>query len=98
MSRYKIEELCLALAENTNAARFKNDPEGFMVNYSLKDEEKEAIQKGDVGALYKMGVSTQAIIFLSRAFGHDNATYVSKLREAAGLPEVKEQMDILRKR
>jgi hypothetical protein len=98
MSRYKVEELCFALTSESNAAKFKVDPDTFIANYALTDVEKEAIKGGDVGALYNMGVNTQAIVFLSRAFGYDNAIYVGKLRAAAGLPEIKEQLDILRKR
>lgn len=98
MSRYKVEEICFALADSANAAKFKVDPDSFIASYALTEGEKEAIKKGDIGALYKMGVNTQAIIFLSRAFGYDNATYVSKLRQAAGFPEIKEQIEILRRR
>lgn len=98
MSRYKVEELCFALADGANAAKFKADKDAFIANYALTEAEKEAIKKGDVGTLYRMGVVTQAIIFLSRAFAYDNAAYVSKLRQAAGLPEIKEQLEILRSR
>jgi hypothetical protein len=98
VSRYKVEELCFDLGNSANTTRFKADPDAFIASYPLTEAEKEVIKKGDVGALYKMGVLTQAIICLSRAFGYDNATYVSKLRDAAGLPEIKEQIEILTKR
>lgn len=98
MSRYKVEELCFALSDSANAAKFKADPDGFITTYALTEAEKQAIKSGDMGALYKMGVITQAILSLSRVFGYDNATYVSKLREAAGLPEIKEQIETLRRR
>lgn len=98
MSRYKVEELCFALADSANAAKFKANKETFIANYALTEAEKEAVKKGDVGTLYRMGAVTQAIVFLSRAFGYDNATYVSKLRRAAGLPEIKAQLEILRSR
>lgn len=98
MSRYKVEELCFSLASEANLARFKSDPEGYAAAYDLSEAEKEAVVKGDVGGLYRMDVNTQALVFLSRAFGCDNAAYVARLREALGLPEVPEQMAILRRR
>lgn len=98
MSRYKVEELCFSLSEGANAAKFKADPDAFIASYTLTEAEKQAIKSGDVGALYRMGIITQAILFLSRAFGYDNATYVSKLRQAAGLPEIQEQIEILKRR
>lgn len=65
MSRYKIEELCFDLGDSANAVKFKEDPDGFIGRYPLMEAEKEAIKKGDIGALYKMGVLTQAILNLS---------------------------------
>ena len=98
MSRFKVEELCFDLGEPANAASFKNDPESFMARYNLTEPERRAITAGDIGALYKMGVVTQAIMCLSRAFGYDTAIHVAKLREAAGLPVNNKQLTILQKR
>lgn len=98
MSRFKVEALCFDLGDQANAASFKNDPEAFMARYNITEAEREAIVTGDIGALYKMGVVTQAIVCLSRMFGYDTATHVSKLREAAGLPRNNEQIAILKNR
>jgi hypothetical protein len=98
MSRFKLEQLCFDLAKPANAATFKTDPDRFISSYDLTDAEKRAVATGDIETLYKMGVLTQAIASLSRCFGSDNATYVRRLRNAAGLPEVKEQMEILTRR
>ena len=98
MSRYKVEELCFSLSDDAKATKFKADPDAFSASFALTEAERQAVTSGDVGALYIMGIITQAILFLSRAFGYDNATYVSKLRQAAGLPKIKEQIEILRRR
>lgn len=98
MSRFKIEQLCFALAKKENAERFKSNPDLFMADYPLTDIEKQAVKNGDLGALYRMGVLTQAISTISRVFGNSNATYVQRLREAAGLPENPEQQEILKSR
>lgn len=98
MSRFKVEEVCFDLGNEVNVMRFKEDLDGFLAHYSLTESEKESIKKGDIGALYKTGVLTQALACLSRALGHDNATHVRKLRAAVGLPEIPEQIDILKRR
>jgi hypothetical protein len=74
------------------------DPERFLAHYCLSQTEKDAIKLGDVGSLYKMGVLTASIAYLARAFGYSNADYIKKLRAAAELPEVPEQIEILKKR
>ena len=98
MSRFKVEQLCFDLQNSENAAKFKTDPEAYFAQYSLTEAEKEAVRQGDVGALYKMDVLTSSIACLAEAFGYSNATYVRRLREAAGLPEVPQQMEILKRR
>ena len=99
MSRFKLEQLCFALADKQNAERFKSNPDLFIAEYQpLTDIEKSAVKNCDLALLYRMDVVTQAISALSRVFGNTNATYVQRLREAAGLPENREQMEILKSR
>ncbi len=98
MSIFKVEQCCFDLGNSSNATKFKEDPDSFLSNYSLTEAEKQAVKNGDLGALYKLGVVYNAIMGLSRVCGYDNVTYVRKLREAAGLPEIKEQIDVLQKR
>jgi hypothetical protein len=93
-----LEQLCFDLSRPGNAANFKADSGRFIASYNLTESEKQAITTGDIEALYRMGVLTQAIASLSRVFGYDNATHVRRLRNAAGLPEVKEQIEILTRR
>ena len=98
MSRFKVEQCCFDIGNSSNAAKFKADPDGFLASYPLTVAEKEALEKGDLGALYKMGATYGAIWSLARAFNYDGVAYIRKLREAAGLPENKEQMEIMQKR
>ena len=67
-------------------------------NEEEAEAEKQAVKSGDLGVLYKLGVVYNAIMALSRVCGYDGVTYVRKLREAAGLPEIKEQIEVLQKR
>jgi hypothetical protein len=90
--------MCFDLGKGDNAVKFKANADAFLSSYSLTDGEREAVKNGDIEALYNMAVLTQALASLSRVFGYDNATYVRKLRKAAGLPEVAEQMEILTRR
>jgi hypothetical protein len=98
MNRFKIEKACFDLEHDQSVRKFRSDPEAYLARYCLSQAEQEAIRKGDMGTLYKMGVLTASMACLARALGYSNLTYVQKLRDAAGLAEVKEQMDVLRKR
>ena len=98
MSRFKVEVLCFALQHTSNAEKFRADPDGFLSGYSLTRAEREAVTRGDIGALYEMGVSTFALSSLSRAFGYDDVAYVRALRAAAGLPERTDQIEVLQER
>jgi hypothetical protein len=98
VSRFRVEELCFALTKKEDVESFKSDPDAFIAKYSLAELEQDAVRNGDIETLYRMGVITQAISALSRAFGNDNATYVRRLRAAAGLPENPEQLQILQSR
>lgn len=98
VSRFKVEQLCFALTRKDNVERFKSNPDLFIAEYALTNAEKVAVKNCDIGALYRMGILTQAISALSRVFGNTNATYVQRLREAAGLPENREQLEILKSR
>jgi hypothetical protein len=98
MSRYKVERLCFALTDKECVEQFKTNTDEFIAKYSLTELEKDAIKNCDIDTLYSMGVITQAISALSRVFGNTNATYVQRLRAAAGLPENKEQLRILTSR
>jgi hypothetical protein len=98
VSRFKIEQLCFSLTNKQNVERFKSNPDLFIAEYPLSDIEKTAVKNCDLAVLYRMGVLTQALAALSRVFGNSNATYVQRLREAAGLPENREQLEILKTR
>lgn len=98
MSRFGAETLCFALRDGKCREHFRTDPDGFLANYSLVDSEKEAIKRGDVGRLFQMGVLPQVLFYLAAAFEYEDVTYVRRLREAAGLPEIKHQMDLLTQR
>jgi hypothetical protein len=98
MNRFKIEKACFDLERDENVREFRTDPDAYFARYGLSQADQEAIRKGDIGTLYKMGVLTASLACLARALGYSTLTYVQKLRDAAGLPEVKEQMDVLRRR
>jgi hypothetical protein len=98
MNRFKIEQACFDLEHDENVRQFKSDPEVYLVRYCLSQSEQEAVRRGDIKTLYKLGVLTASLACLARALGYSSAAYVQELRDAAGLPQVKEQMEVLRKR
>ena len=98
MSRFETEKACFALRRDEGLAAFKQDPDAFLSAFDLTDAERRAIREGDIGFLYTHDVLFGALEPMARLFKYDQEEYVRRLRQAAGLPELPEQTEILRKR
>lgn len=98
MSRFDVEKACFALRKGDQAAAFKEDPDAYLALFNLTSDERRAIKDGDIGFLYNLGVVYGALEPIARHFRYDNEAYVTRLREAAGLPECPAQIAVLRRR
>lgn len=98
MSRFETEKACFALRQEAGVAAFREDPDGFLAGFELTEAERKAIKEGDIGFLYTQDVLFGALEPMAKIFKYDQEEYVRRLREAAGLPEVPEQVEILRRR
>lgn len=87
MSVYQINKL-LYLTDNdlTFRKRMFESPHEAIKEFSLTEEEREALTSGAVGKLYQMGVHTFLLNHLYRyeLFGVNRDNYLSRIRE--GMP------------
>lgn len=57
MSLYQLQKLIYHVnRDSAQRERYRQDPEAFVKNYELTDDEARAALAVDVGALYSMGV------------------------------------------
>ena len=84
MSVYQINKL-LYLTDNDLAfrKRMMEEPEKVIEEFSLTQEERDALTSGSVGKLYQMGVHTFLLNHLYRyeLFGVNRDNYLTRIRE-----------------
>jgi hypothetical protein len=81
MSLYYVQKLLYQL--NRDAAvrtRFGSDRERLLAEYPLTDEERGAIESGDIGLLYVMGVNGQILMHYSALLGQPWDEYLEAMR------------------
>lgn len=87
MSVYQVNKL-LYNTDNDLAfrKRMMTEPEAVIREFSLTEEEREALTSGSVGKLYQMGVHTFLLNHLYRyeLFGVNRDNYLTRIRE--GMP------------
>jgi Aromatic-ring-opening dioxygenase LigAB, LigA subunit len=84
MSVYQVNKL-LYLTDNDLAfrKRMMEEPEKVIDEFSLTQEERDALTSGSVGKLYQMGVHTFLLNHLYRyeLFGVNRDNYLTRIRE-----------------
>ena len=84
MSVYQVNKL-LYLTDNDPAFRKRmlTEPEKAISEFSLTEEERNALTSGAVGKLYQMGVHTFLLNHLYRyeLFGVNRDNYLTRIRE-----------------
>jgi hypothetical protein len=84
MSVYQVNKL-LYLTDNDLAfrKRMMEEPEKVIDEFSLSQEERDALVSGAVGKLYQMGVHTFLLNHLYRyeLFGVNRDNYLTRIRE-----------------
>ena len=86
MSIYAVNHLCRELLrDHAFRAAMKADPAAAVARLDLTEAERDALLKGDVAALYRMGVNSFLMGYLCRfeVCGLTLDTYNSRIRSAA---------------
>ena len=81
MSLYYVQKLLYQLNRDPYVRqRYVEDFEALLREYDLTDEEREAIQDGDIGLLYVMGVNGQILMHYSALIGQEWDEYIQAMK------------------
>jgi hypothetical protein len=82
MSLYYVQKLLYQLNRDTLVRqRFTADRAAVLAEYELTDEERAAIEQGDIGLLYVMGVNGQILMHYAALLGQPWDVYIESMRE-----------------
>jgi hypothetical protein len=82
MSLYYVQKLLYQLNRDPAIRRrFESDRAALLEEYELTDEERTAIEEGDIGLLYVMGVNGQILMHYAALLGQPWDVYIEAMRE-----------------
>jgi len=82
MSLYYVQKLLYQLNRDESVrSRFKTDRDALLHEYTLTQEEHDAITGNDIGLLYVMGVNGQILMHYSALIGQEWDEYLESMRE-----------------
>jgi len=82
MSLYCVQKLLYELNRDPHIReRYESDFEDLLTDYSLTEEEREAIAKPDIGLLYVMGVNGQILMHYAALRKYEWDEYIEAMRE-----------------
>jgi hypothetical protein len=81
MSLYYLQKFLYELNrdEDTQSA-FRDDPASVLDDFDLTDEERGAIEEGDIGLLYVLGVNGQILMHYAAFLGIEWFDYLDRMR------------------
>jgi Aromatic-ring-opening dioxygenase LigAB, LigA subunit len=81
MSLYYVQKLLYQLNRDPHVrARFGSDRDRLLAEYPLTTDERQAIENGDIGLLYVMGVNGQILMHYSALIGQKWDEYIEAMR------------------
>jgi Aromatic-ring-opening dioxygenase LigAB, LigA subunit len=82
VSLYYVQKLLYQLNRDENVrSRFESGREALLREYDLTDEERRAIEDGDIGLLYVMGVNGQILMHYAALIGQEWDEYIEAMRQ-----------------
>jgi hypothetical protein len=82
MSLYYVQKLLYQLNRDPGVRkRFSADKSGLLDEYTLTSDERAAIETGDIGLLYVMGVNGQILMHYAALLGQPWDVYIEAMRE-----------------
>jgi Aromatic-ring-opening dioxygenase LigAB, LigA subunit len=82
VSLYYVQKLLYQLnRDQAVRKRFDTDKAGLLDEYELNVEERAAIESGDVGLLYVMGVNGQLLMHYAALLGQPWDVYIEAMRD-----------------
>lgn len=82
MSLYYVQKVLYQLNRDPAVRkRFDSDRDALLDEYELNAEERAAIESGDIGLLYVMGVNGQILMHYAALLGQPWDVYINAMRE-----------------
>ncbi len=82
MSLYYLQKFLYELNRDDGAQeRYREDLDGLMKDFVLTDEERGALQNGDIGLLYVLGVNGQILMHYAAFLGIEWFDYLEQMRQ-----------------
>jgi hypothetical protein len=82
MSLYNVQKLLYQLNRDPRVrARFEADRDAVLDEFSLAEDERQALVDGDVGLLYVMGVNGQLLMHYSALIGQQWDEYIQAMKD-----------------
>src|SRR5690606_11871641 len=82
MSLYYVQKLLYQLNRDPAVRRrFEEDRDDLLDEYVLTEEERRAIEEGDIGLLYVMGVNGQILMHYSALLGQSWDEYIAAMKD-----------------
>ena len=82
MSLYYVQKVLYQLNRDPHVReRFASDRDALLREYVLTAEERTAIESGDIGLLYVMGVNGQILMHYAALIGQQWDEYIEAMRE-----------------
>ena len=82
MSLYNLQKFLYELNRDESIqANYSEDIDKLIANYSLTDEEINALKKSDIGLLYVLGVNGQILMHFAALLGIEWFDYLELMRE-----------------
>ena len=82
MSLYAAQKFLYDLNRDASVQeRYKSDRAALLAGYELSDEERRAIEQGDIGKLYVLGCNGQLLMHFAPLLGVAWADYLEAMRE-----------------
>lgn len=82
MSLYNLQKFLYVLnRDETAQVKFKNEPATALDEFDLSDEERSALERGDIGLLYVLGVNGQILMHFAAFLGIEWFDYLDMMRK-----------------
>ena len=82
MSLYSMQKFLFHLNRDAQVQRrWKDDRPALLAEYALDDEERDAIDRGDIGKLYVLGCNGQLLMHFAPLLGLTWPEYLQAMRD-----------------